>query len=210
MSKRTNKNLIIGGLIAIVCIMAVGYAAFNTVLTINASSSIDSRWDVKYDTSASATTNYVVTNGVGGTTMPNTSVSGSNTDAVISFNDDMTARLTAHLYQPGDKMVFTLTVRNEGNIPANLSKSSITPNGCVVSGNTCSNGIVKYTVGNYYNCQNKNESKTTLAAKKNSTVDTACIDVTSEFLNDDTIYAYTNTTSGAASIDLTLSAIQTR
>lgn len=198
MNRRTNKNLIIGGLIAVLCIMAVGYAAFSTVLTINASSSIDSTWLVKYDTNA--TTNYVVTNGIGDTTAPNTTASISNTDAVISFTDDTTARLTAQLYQPGDKVVFTLIVRNEGTLGATLSKSSIVPSGCTVEGNTCSNGHIKYTVGDY--------SKTTLSAKDGSTVDTATIKVTAEFLNDSTIYAYT--TSETASIDLNLMAVQTR
>ena len=41
------KNLIIGGLIAIVLAMAVGYAAFATNLDINGTSTIDSKWDVR-------------------------------------------------------------------------------------------------------------------------------------------------------------------
>ena len=46
MSKSNKKNLIIGGLLAIVLIMAVGYAAFATNLNINGSSAITSNWDV--------------------------------------------------------------------------------------------------------------------------------------------------------------------
>ena len=41
-----NKNVLIGALLAVVFVMAVGYAAFAQQLTINGTSTITSKWDV--------------------------------------------------------------------------------------------------------------------------------------------------------------------
>ena len=41
------NNIIITFLIAIVCIMAITYAAFSTTLNINGTANIDSNWDIK-------------------------------------------------------------------------------------------------------------------------------------------------------------------
>ncbi len=195
---RVNKNYVIAALLSIVCIMGVGYAAFATSLTINASSSIDSTWSVKYDTTA--TTAYVVTNGIGDTTGPNTTPSVSNTDAIMSITDSV-ATLTAKLYQPGDKIVYTLTIRNEGTLKAGLSKSSITGTNCTVSGNTCTtgNGHIKFTVGDY--------SKSLLAAKNGSTVDTATIQITAEFV-DMNITSLTAAESASIRVPLTASQVK--
>ena len=43
---KNRKNIIIGGLLALVLVMAVGYAAFATNLNITGTSTIDSKWDV--------------------------------------------------------------------------------------------------------------------------------------------------------------------
>ena len=48
MSRRTkNRNIIIIGLSSIVLLMAIGYAAFQTVLNIQGTSKISSNWDVQ-------------------------------------------------------------------------------------------------------------------------------------------------------------------
>lgn len=195
---KVNKNYVIAVLIAMVCVMAVAYAAFSTSLTINASSTINSTWNVRFDTSA--TTAYSVVNGIGGTTAPNTTVGASNTDATMSITNTA-ATLSAKLYQPGDKVIFTLTVRNEGSLKAGLNRSSISGTSCNVSGNTCTtaNGHIKFTVGNF--------SKSTLAAKSGSTVDTATIQVTAEFADVD----ITSLTSAeSASITIPLTAVQVK
>ena len=41
------KNIIISFLVAIVCIMAIGYAAFQTTLNITGTASITSDWNIK-------------------------------------------------------------------------------------------------------------------------------------------------------------------
>ena len=44
---KKQKNLLIGFLLAIVLVMAVGYAAFSTQLNISNTASIDSTWNVR-------------------------------------------------------------------------------------------------------------------------------------------------------------------
>ena len=47
MSQGKKRNIIIGSLCAVVLLMAVGYAAFQTVLNIQGTSNITSSWNVK-------------------------------------------------------------------------------------------------------------------------------------------------------------------
>ena len=201
MNGRANKKIIIGGLLAALCVMAVAYATFSTQLTINASSSVDSVWDVRYNTSNAALTNYNITTGISGASAP------SSNDVSIVFSESNTvATLTAHLYQPGDVVTFTLTVENHGTLPAQLSKSSIVPTGCVVGTDgqghdTCSNGHIMYTVYGY--------SKNVLNPAQSNVPDTATIQVKAEFVESgETISIYT--AGETASIDLTLNAVQYR
>ena len=44
-----HKNVLIGALLAVVFVMAVGYAAFATTLTINGEATITSNWHVGFD-----------------------------------------------------------------------------------------------------------------------------------------------------------------
>ena len=47
---RKNKSTLIAGLLAAIVLMAVGYAAFSTTLTIGSSASVSSTWNVAFDT----------------------------------------------------------------------------------------------------------------------------------------------------------------
>lgn len=112
------KNALIGGLLAIVFVMAVGYAAFAQQLTINGTASVTSNWDVHFD--QSKTNDLVASAGVSGATDP----TGN-----ISFGGAHSATLTANLVQPGDTVTFTLTVKNGGNIAAALAEPTVTMDG---------------------------------------------------------------------------------
>ena len=65
-----HKNVLIGALLAVVFVMAVGYAAFAQQLTINGSAEITSNWHVGFDTSKTTGEPGVVTptTGANGTT----------------------------------------------------------------------------------------------------------------------------------------------
>ena len=116
-----NKNILIASLLAVVLVMAVGYAAFVQQLTITGTAEITSTWNVHYDTTKTSGDGVVSpTTGAGGTQAP----TGS-----ISYENGQKANITAQLNQPGDKIVFTLTIKNDGNINASLAKPVVTLNG---------------------------------------------------------------------------------
>ena len=109
-----HKNVMIGALLAVVFVMAVGYAAFAQQLTINGSASISSNWNIAYDTSKTSGAGVVdPVTGSGGTTAPT---------GTISYPSQQSATINANLVQPGDKITFTLTIQNKGNIEANLGQ----------------------------------------------------------------------------------------
>ncbi len=111
MSKRKKNNIIIGSLLAVVLLMAVGYAAFSTVLNIQGTGSISSSWNIKI-------TNVEVSN-----------IVGKATDAEGTTFEDLTATINSNLVSPGDSITYDVTIRNDGTIDAvltdiNLSEST--------------------------------------------------------------------------------------
>ena len=98
MSKSKKRNIIIGGLCAIVLLMAVGYAAFQTVLNIQGTSNITSSWNVKI-----------------------TNVTSKNIKGTASNNGDpsfenLSATFKTNLQAPGDSIEYDITVTNNGNL----------------------------------------------------------------------------------------------
>ena len=106
-----HKNVLIGALLAVVFVMAVGYAAFAQQLTINGSAEITSRWDVQM-TDIKATG----TNGTG-TDVPY--ASGTAEDGTKLVNGS-TAQFKANLLSPSDSVTYTVTVKNAGTIDAKV------------------------------------------------------------------------------------------
>ncbi len=95
-----SKKIIMITMCCLICIMAVGYAAFATQLTINGTASIESTWKILFTKieEVSKTSGVAITN-------PPTA---SGTTA--TFNVDLTS--------PGDKIVYKITVANQGTIDA--------------------------------------------------------------------------------------------
>ena len=116
-----HKNVLIGALLAVVFVMAVGYAAFAQTLTINGSAEITSNWHVGFDTSKTSGGDVIApTTGANGTTAPT---------GEVSYENDQNATISADLVQPGDKVTFTLTIENYGNINAKLNTPVVSLNG---------------------------------------------------------------------------------
>ena len=108
-----HKNALIGALLAVVFVMAVGYAAFATTLTINGEATITSNWHVGFDMEKDEDVPGVVTaTKTTGTTDPS---------GTVTYSNDQNATINATLIQPGDKVTFTLTIENSGNIDAQLN-----------------------------------------------------------------------------------------
>ena len=96
------RNYIILGLCSILLVMAAGYAAFRSQLTINGTSNISSEWKVLITDIQSS-----VLNGT-----PENSEEPSHTDTTATFK--------TNLVSPGDSMQYTVTVENQGSIDAVL------------------------------------------------------------------------------------------
>ena len=103
------RNIIIGTLLAAILIMAVGYALLSQSLTINGTANITSNWDVKITGISEGTPTGTATN-VSPATFTGTSA---------TFN--------VNLVKPGDKMVYEITVSNEGTLNAELTGMTVSP-----------------------------------------------------------------------------------
>ena len=166
------KNILIGGLIAVVLVMAVGYAAFATQLNINGTAEITSTWNVHFDSTKTLETQGVFTATGGALAGGGTGTAPTGTLSYGSGN--LSATLGVTLRQPGDTATFTLTIINEGSISAQPGAPTITldnaaPASMTTSGNNyiIDKGNIRFTV-----------TKPTLTLSQNGT-DTVV--VTAEF-----------------------------
>ena len=107
---KDSKNLVIGMLCAVVCIMAVAYAAFSTTLTVTTTTTVDSNWCVKI-TEASCPTKQPVAGGA----------ADSVTATAVPATDSLSATITMGFTQPGDTATCTVTYENCGTLNALVS-----------------------------------------------------------------------------------------
>ena len=106
----TQRNYIIIGLCAILVIMGVGYAAFQSQLKITGTSNIDSTWDVQI------------------TDIQSEVVSGSPTNEIEPTHDKLSATFHTKLYKPNDTMKYDITVSNLGSVDAKLDRINVPEN----------------------------------------------------------------------------------
>ena len=104
--KRRNKTIILI-LVGIICLMGVGYAAFNTRLNITGTSNISSDWNIRI-ISADVTD------------------TGGDGENVKNNYTDLTADLEANLYGKGDYVEYSIIVENAGTFDAKLESIGIT------------------------------------------------------------------------------------
>lgn len=123
-----HKNALIGALLAVVFVMAVGYAAFAQQLTINGSASISSSWDIKI-------TDIQPGSPVGTAVSNSASVGGGG----------LSASFSASLQSPSDSLTYTVTVHNGGNIDAKLSEWNLS------AGDDNANDPIVYSVSGLTN-----------------------------------------------------------
>ena len=110
MNQRFNtrqRNYIILGLCSILLIMAAGYAAFSSRLTINGTSNISSEWKVLI------------------TDIQSSVLAGAATDAEEPSHTETTATFKTNLVSPGDSMQYDITVENQGDIDAVLESIDV-------------------------------------------------------------------------------------
>ena len=179
-----HKNALIGALLAVVFVMAVGYAAFAQQLNINGTATITSTWDIAFDqtkTSGAGVVDAVA--GLSGAQAP----TGS-----ISYSDGHNATLSAQLNQPGDTVTFTLTIENNGNISADLQTPVVQMDGDESDEPLIAKkGNIQFTV--------TSPTPTTIDES-----DTATMTVKAEFISS----AETVGTTNSASVNITVDAVQ--
>ncbi|MBR3363119.1 MAG: hypothetical protein IKG40_04255 [Bacilli bacterium] len=144
MTKYQKKNLLIGGLLAIVVLMAVAYAAFASNLTITGTGNTTNNWDIRI------TNIRGVNECLSGATMstkpndenkveyiPNAEGSGkvkqmgtilscgkndaSDITAPTKSADGLSATFNTGLVQPGDTRIYEVEVTNSGSLDAVVS-----------------------------------------------------------------------------------------
>ena len=98
---KDKKTIFIGVLLAVIVLMAIGYAALGTTLNINGVSNITSNWDILFTDMKKVEHNR-------------------GKDVSSSF-DATTATFDVELQSPGDYVEYTLTVENQGTLDAILS-----------------------------------------------------------------------------------------
>ena len=108
MTQKKKNNIIIGSLCAVVLLMAVGYAAFSSILNIKGTSSISSNW------------NILITN------VESKNIVGAATNAEDPTWEALTATFKTNLVSPGDSIEYDITVENRGNLNALLEKITLT------------------------------------------------------------------------------------
>ena len=115
-----HKNALIGALLAVVFVMAVGYAAFATNLNINGTANINSSWNVHIKSITPSAT-AVGTYSNGETTY---TTAGSIKHEV---KDNYTAEFSAILLSPSESVTYTVTVENpaSNSLVANTGNTTI-------------------------------------------------------------------------------------
>ncbi len=107
MTQRKKNNIIIGSLCAVVLLMAVGYAAFQSVLNIKGTSTIGSNW------------NILITN------VTSKNIVGSASNKEEPTWEALTATFKTNLVSPGDSIEYDITIENRGNLNAVLDKITL-------------------------------------------------------------------------------------
>ena len=122
--KKSNKKYLIVVLVVFLLALAIGYAAFNQVLTISGTANANGTFDMQF---ASAKVDSAV------------GVDTANTTATISADKSTVNVAVKDLAYPGAGAQFTVVIKNNGSIPAKVN--SVTPTGITGSTNIKITGL---------------------------------------------------------------------
>ena len=107
MDKIKKRNLVIISLCGVLLCMAVGYAAFQTVLNINGVTTITTKWNV------------LITN------ITSKDIKGGAYDITPPTHTELEATFKTGLTKPGDSITYDIAVENQGSFDAYLNKITI-------------------------------------------------------------------------------------
>ena len=130
---KDSKNMVIGMLCAVVCVMAVAYAAFSTTLNVTTTATVASNWCVKVQSAECEAT--PVTGGAA-----DSATATANTTA-----NALGATFTMKFTQPGDTATCTVKYENCGSLNAAITHKAYSVNGESASELTANLGVATYT-----------------------------------------------------------------
>lgn len=109
--ERKRRQIMLFALSLVLFFMATGYAAFQSKLDIRGSTKVTSNWDVR------------IINVTSGTPTGNAENSkDSNDNTILPTWDNLSASMSADLYEAGDSMEYIVTISNEGTLDAELDE----------------------------------------------------------------------------------------
>ena len=111
--KKSKKKSVIIVLIVLLIALAVGFAAFQTVLTINGSASGDVEWDVKF-------TDARLLNSSG-----QLDTTHGDADGLLTYTDTQVTATGITLAYPGDAVNLHTVITNNGTLPATLTSVNV-------------------------------------------------------------------------------------
>jgi len=124
-----HKNALIGGLLAIVFIMAVGFAGFTQRLTIEDTTSVSSDWNIGFETvspSAICPAEGTATTACGSVVAPEGSTySLDDATKTYSVNNAKTLTFDTKLLSPSYTVTYTIVVKNYGDVDAKIAADGI-------------------------------------------------------------------------------------
>lgn len=147
MNERKSKNIVIIALCITLIFMGVGFSALTANLEINGTATVSGEWNVQI---ASIEATEAV-------------IAGATVETPATLNGTVNAEgtlasFTAALTQPGDYILYTVTVANRGNIAAELK--GYTPE----NGDGAQAGVTEYNAIKYTFVDTANAVGTELAA----------------------------------------------
>ena len=164
--ERRKRSYLIAGLSLILVLMAVAYAVFNQQLKINGTAGITSNWCVGFD--SSKTNTYTASSGLTGGTVPTASMTYNGNVCGGSYNTGVT--LSSTFKQPGDEVVYTLTIKNASTLNAKIDSIAVDDTS-ITSNQTITKGNIKFII--------EMPESTSLSANASTTMK-----VTTKFQND--------------------------
>ena len=127
---KDSKNIVIGLLCTVICVMAVAYAAFSTTLTINGTATISSEWNVAISDISCTTT----------------PVAGGVASEVTKSSNGTTAQFNMKFNQPGDTAQCVVTISNAGTLAAKVGSITTVVTDAKGSTTTLDADAIRYSV----------------------------------------------------------------
>ena len=131
MSEKKSKNIVIIALCITLIFMGVGFAALSETLTVTGTANITGTWDIKITNIQAVEAQYAHTAVTGSSNLANFAAdANSNTKTngihgLVGGLNTIAATFNVDLNEPGDYVIYKITVTNNGTITAKLNTNGL-------------------------------------------------------------------------------------